>query len=67
MKQFLIGWIGLKKKGNDFPTALVGNKSDKENKEVTKEKGEQLEKQYKISFFETSNKTGENVEKKCLE
>ena len=56
MKQFLIGWIGLKKKGNDFPTALVGNKSEKENKEVTKEKGEQLEKQYKISFLKQAIK-----------
>ncbi len=53
----------IKKKGNDFPTALVGNKSDKENKEVTKEKGEQLAKQYKISFLKQAIKLEKMLKK----
>ena len=42
---------------------LVGNKSDLEEKrEVSKEEGQELANQYGIDFFETSAKTGQNVE-----
>jgi small GTP-binding protein len=42
---------------------LVGNKSDLEDKrQVSKEEGQDLADKYGINFFETSAKTGENVE-----
>ena len=42
---------------------LVGNKSDLEDKrQVTKEEGEELAEKYGMLFFETSAKTGENVD-----
>lgn len=42
---------------------LVGNKSDlEEQREVRKEEGQDLADKYGINFFETSAKTGENVE-----
>ena len=43
---------------------LIGNKVDleEEHRQVSKEKGEELAKRYGIPFFETSAKTGENVE-----
>ena len=42
---------------------LVGNKSDlNEQREVSKEEGQELANQYGIDFFETSAKTGQNVE-----
>ena len=42
---------------------LIGNKVDLEDdRQVSKEKGEELAKRYGIPFFETSAKTGENVE-----
>ena len=54
-------------KGKDFPVILIGNKCDAEGERVIiKEKGEQLAKQYNISFFETSNKMGTNIEEAGL-
>ena len=52
-----------------FPSVLVGNKLDcEDNREVSKEKGYELALKYKISFYETSAKTGENVNQifQCL-
>ena len=64
------GWMGSIRdiKGNDFPIILVGNKIDlKEERKISQINGKKLADSYGISFFETSNKTGENVEKACLE
>ena len=42
---------------------LIGNKVDlEEHRQVPKYKGEELATRYQIPFFETSAKTGENVE-----
>jgi len=41
---------------------LISNKNDCENKEVSKEEGLKLARDMEIGFFETSAKTGENVE-----
>ena len=46
-----------------FPSVLVGNKLDcEEKREVSKEKGYELALKYKISFYETSAKTGISVD-----
>ena len=58
-------WIKSVKdaKGNNFPMILLGNKLDKEDVRVIKEKeGKELADEYKIKFFETSNKTGTNIQ-----
>ena len=45
-----------------LPSVLVGNKLDcEEKREVSKEKGYELALKYKISFYETSAKTGVSV------
>ena len=41
---------------------LVANKSDLSNQEVSQDEGLQLAKDYKMQFFTTSAKTGENVD-----
>ena len=52
----------------DYPIILLGNKCDLEGKRIiSKEDGEELAKKYKLSFFETSNKDGTNIEKAWLE
>ena len=51
---------------NDKPCLLIGNKSDMNDKrEVSKEEGMEFTKKFKkeTHFYETSCKTGENVEK----
>ena len=49
-------------KGDDFPLLLLGNKIDKkEERIISSEEGEELAKEYKIDFLETSNKDGTNV------
>ncbi|CAI2378431.1 unnamed protein product [Moneuplotes crassus] len=45
----------------DCVRILAGNKSDKENIMISTEKGQELADKYKIDFFETSAKTGHNV------
>ena len=58
-------WIKSVKdaKGSNFPMILLGNKLDKEDVRVIKEKeGKELADEYIIKFFETSNKTGTNIQ-----
>merc|ERR1712156_998402 len=41
---------------------LIGNKADMEgNRNVSSERGEELAKEFNVEFFETSAKTGANV------
>ena len=55
-------------KGNNFPITLVGNKIDlKEDRKISQIAGQNLADSYGISFFEISNKTGENVEEASLD
>ena len=50
-------------KGENFPMILLGNKLDKEDIRIISEKeGKELADEYGIKFFETSNKTGVNVQ-----
>ena len=63
------GWMESinDKKGNNFPIVLVGNKCDlSEKRVISKKEGEILANKYKLNFFETSNKTGKNIEESCL-
>ena len=54
-------------KGSNFPMILLGNKLDKEDVRVIKEKeGKELADEYNIKFFETSNKTGTNIQEAGL-
>ena len=62
-------WINNIKdlKGADFPLILVGNKIDlEEERKVNKEEGQKLADENKILFFETSNKTGINIQEAGL-
>ena len=55
-------------KGLEYPIILIGNKCDLEEKrEILKEEGENLAKNYNLSFYETSNKEGKNVEEVGME
>ncbi len=46
-----------------IPMVLVGNKTDLESdREIPREKGEELAKNFNCRFIETSAKTGDNVE-----
>ena len=55
-------------KGNNFPVILVGNKIDlKEDRKISQLNGQNLADSYGISFYEISNKTGENVEEATLD
>ena len=52
----------------NYPIILLGNKSDLEGERmISKEAGEELAKKYDISFFETSNKDGKNVNEAWLD
>ena len=41
---------------------LLGNKCDMPDRQVTKEEGDKFAKEYGINFFETSAKTGVNIQ-----
>ena len=60
-------WIEKIKDSFDItktPIILVGNKKDlKDKRNISKEEGEKLAEENKFEFFETSAKTGENVNK----
>lgn len=45
----------------DVKKILIGNKCDKENREVTYEEGLQFANEYKLPFFEASARTNKNV------
>ena len=62
-------WDDIKEhKEGDFPVILVGNKCDLEDeRKVKKEEGESLAKEYKVKFYEASNKDGTNVEESSKE
>lgn len=51
---------------SDIVCILIGNKSDLSNREVSKEEGQDLAKLHNMTFFETSAKTGENIEAAML-
>ena len=60
-------WLeNLNENGNDqnkYCKILIGNKSDRDsNRKVQEEEGKELANQYKMPFFETSSKNGENVD-----
>jgi small GTP-binding protein len=59
-------WISIIRESSEsFPIMLIGGKSDlEEYREVKKEEGEKLMKEYEFEgFLECSSKTGENVER----
>ena len=58
----------LDNKEKDFPVILVGNKIDLEDeRQVQREEGEIIAKEFNFKFFEVSNKDGTNVEKSSRE
>mmetsp|Transcript_9327 Transcript_9327/g.18411 ORF Transcript_9327/g.18411 Transcript_9327/m.18411 type:complete len:200 (-) Transcript_9327:223-822(-) len=46
----------------DMPIALVGNKSDREGREVNEEEVQAFAEENGLQYFETSAKTGQNVD-----
>lgn len=64
----LDGWMKIiKQLAPNIPIILLGNKKDLENKRaISKEKGEEFSKKQNITFFETSGKTGENVDESFM-
>ncbi len=58
-------WLDDMKKSirSTVPVFLVGNKIDLQTRMIRREDGEQLAKEIKAKFIETSAKTGENVRK----
>ena len=63
-------WIKsiLEVKGENFPMILIGNKSDKEEeRQVQKEEGEKEAQKNNLSFYETSNKDGSNVDEAMMD
>ena len=54
-------------KGDDFPLILLGNKNDlEEERKISKEEGQKFADEIGIQFFETSNKTGINIQESGL-
>ena len=53
-------------KGDNFPLILLGNKIDLEEKRtISEEEGQKIADDNGIQFFETSNKTGINIQEAC--
>ena len=50
----------------NLPIIIIGNKIDVENREVQFYDAESFSKSYNYPYFETSAKTGENVEESVL-
>ena len=48
---------------DDIPIIIIGNKIDCQEREVSVEEAENFWKEQGFSYFETSAKTGENIEK----
>ena len=46
---------------NNIPFLLIGNKSDKPDREVNEDEGKVMSQYFKMGFFETSAKTNQNV------
>ncbi len=46
----------------DVKVILVANKSDCEDREITQEEGMTMAVKYSVTFFETSAKSGENIQ-----
>jgi len=64
----LYEWVMRVKENKSVPFVLVGNKCDLEDKRaISVEKGEQMAKSMGLLFFETSAKTGLNIEKAYTE
>ena len=63
--QNLDSWIHLTNENcnTNVINFLVGNKSDLENREVSKEEGEEFAKKHNLIFLETSAKNNDNVDK----
>lgn len=61
--QNIISWMKQIKTNNaeNVVIFLVGNKCDLEDRQVEKEEGEEMAKEHKLVFFETSAKDGTNV------
>ena len=57
-----MGQIKLHNQNEKIVVVLVGNKSDHESREVTKEEGEEMAKMYRTAYFETSALQCINIE-----
>ena len=56
-------WIReLKRHSPETPFILVGNKRDKDMREVTFDEGKTLAQEYSVPYFETSDLKGSNVD-----
>lgn len=67
--EHISNWVeNIKEICSSIPIVLVGNKSDMEElRIVTEEEGKAVAKKLKMSFFETSGKTGSNVREAIYE
>jgi GTPase KRas protein len=59
-----VATMAKSERGEDLVIAVVGSKCDREEeRQVTKEEGEELARRFGCGFGETSAKTGQNVER----